>query len=113
MKILIVSEDLRLRTAQACLTLLGCPNCWRGWRPGRCEGGCWGRAAVVVAVAAAVVEEVELVVRAEEARCGVAAALIGSQGVETRVNSAAVDHAVGHCQQNEVSVEKERGNNSE
>lgn len=40
--------------------------------------------------------------RAEEARCGVAAALIGSQGVETRVNSAAVDHAVGHCQQNEV-----------
>lgn len=51
--------------------------------------------------------------RAEEARCGVAAALIGSQGVETHVNSAAVDHAVGHCQQNEVSVEKERGNNSE
>lgn len=87
--------------AQACPTLLGCPNCWRGWRPGRCGDGCWGRAAAVAA------EEAELVVTAEEARCGVAAALIGSQGVEMHVSSAE-DHVTGHCRQSEVSVERQR-----
>lgn len=40
----------------------------------------------------------------EEARCGVAAALIGSQGVEMHVSSAAMDRATGHCRQSEVSV---------
>lgn len=34
--------------------------------------------------------------RAEEAHCGVAAAPIGSQGVETHVSSAAMGHATGH-----------------
>lgn len=84
--------------AQACPTLLGCPNCWRGWRSGRRGDGCWGRAA------AAAAEEAELVVTVEEARCGVAAALIGSQGVEMHVSSAAMDRATGHCRQSEVSV---------
>lgn len=41
---------------------------------------------------------------AEEARCGVAAALIGSQGAEMHVSSAATDHATGHCRLSEVSV---------
>ena len=45
----------------------------------------------------------------EEARCGVAAALIGSQDVEMHVSSAE-DHANGHCLQSEVSVER-WGNN--
>lgn len=52
--------------------------------------------------AAAVAEEAELVVTAEEARCGVAAALIGSQGVEMHVSSAEEDHATGRCRQSEV-----------
>lgn len=59
--------------------------------------------------AAAVAEEEELVVMAEEARCGVAVALSGSQGVETHVSSAAMGHVTDHCQQDEVSA-KTRGN---
>lgn len=98
----LLCQDSRLKMAQACPTLLGCPNCWRGWRPGRRGDGCWGRVAVVAAVA----EEAELAVTAGEAHCGVAAALIGSQGVEMHVSSAAMDHATGHCQQSEVSVER-------
>lgn len=47
--------------------------------------------------------------RAEEARCGVAVALTGSQGVETHVSSAAMGHAADHCQQYEVSA-KTQGN---
>ncbi len=42
---------------------------------------------------------------AEEARCGVAAVLIGSQGVEMHVSFAAMGHVTGHCRQSEVSVE--------
>ena len=45
---------------------------------------------------------------AEEARCGVAAALIGSQGAEMRVSSAE-DRVTGRCRQSEVSAER-RGN---
>lgn len=88
--------------ARACPTLLGCPNCWRGWRPGRRGDGCWGRAAA----AAAVAEEAELDATAEEARCGVAAALIGSQGVEMHVSPAATDRATGRYRQSEVSIER-------
>lgn len=44
--------------------------------------------------------------RAAEARCGVAAALIGSQGVETHVSSVVMDHVIGHCWQSEVSAER-------
>lgn len=65
-------------------------------------------AAAAAAAAVAVVEEVELVWRAEEARCGVAAALIGSQGAEMRVNSAAMNHVTGRSQQNEVSIKERR-----
>lgn len=103
----LILEDLRLKTARACLTLLDCPNCWMGWRAGHCEDGCWGPAAA----AAAAVEEAELVARAEEAQCGVAAALIGSQGAEMHVNSAAMGHVTGRCRQNEVSVEKKSEEN--
>lgn len=45
-----------------------------------------------------------LVVRAEEARCGVAAAPTGCQGVETHVSSAARVRAPGRCRQSEVSA---------
>lgn len=57
-------------------------------------------------MAAAVAEEAEPAETAGEAHCGVAAALIGSQGVEMHVSSAVSDHATGRCQQSEVSVEK-------
>lgn len=91
--------------ARACPTPPGCPNCWRGWRSGRCEDGCWGQAAAVAAAVAVVAEGAELAVRAGEARCGVAAALIGSQGAEMHVSSVAVGRASGQGRQNEVSVE--------
>lgn len=95
-------QDSRLTMARACRTPPGCPNCWKkGWRTGRRGDGCWGRA-----VAAAVAEEAVLVVRAEEARCGVAAAPTGCQGVETHASSAARVRATGHCRQSEVSAER-------
>ena len=67
-----------------------------------------GQAAAAVAAAVVVVEGAELAARAEEARCGVAAALVDSQGAEVRVSSAASDHVTGQGQQNEVSVEYEK-----
>lgn len=76
---------------------------------GHCGSGCWVQVvAVAAAVVAAVAEEVELVARAAEARRGVAAALIGSQGGEMRVSSAALDHVIGRCWQSEVSVKKKK-----
>lgn len=51
-------------------------------------------------------EGVELAARAEEVRCGVAVALIDSQGAETHVSSVAADHACGQGRQNEVSVKR-------
>lgn len=41
----------------------------------------------------------------EEARCD-GAALIGSQGVEMHVGSAASDRVTGRCQQDEVSTKR-------
>lgn len=43
---------------------------------------------------------------AEEDHCGVAAALIGCQRAVMHVNSAVMDHVIGHCRQSEVSVER-------
>ncbi len=42
----------------------------------------------------------------EEAHCGVAAALIGSQGVEMHVSPAAMDHGTGRCWRGEVSADR-------
>lgn len=57
--------------------------------------------------AAAAAEEAGLVVgKAEAARCGGAAALIGSQGAERRVSSAATGRATGHCRQSEVTAQR-------
>ena len=47
----------------------------------------------------------------EEARCGVAAALIGSQGAEMHVSPAATDRATGRYRQSEVSIERNVGGN--
>lgn len=54
--------------------------------------------------AVAVAEEAGLVVRAEEARCGVAAAPTGCQGEETHVSSAARVRVPGRCRLSEVSA---------
>lgn len=51
-----------------------------------------------------VAEEAVLVVRTEEAHCGVAAAPTGCQGAETHVSSAARLRVTGRCCQSEVSA---------
>lgn len=47
--------------------------------------------------------------RVEEARCGVAAAPTGCQGVRRHVSSAARVRATGRCWQSEVSADRRGG----
>lgn len=61
---------------------------------------------MVAAEVAVVAEGVELAARAEEVRCGVAAAPIDSQGAETHVSSVAADRAYGQGRQSEVSEKR-------